>query len=891
MSIYVCGNLVDSKNLWKINDALDTIEASVLGKTTNYYGRNLTIDGNENIYAHFYFDSSANSILKYNTNLILDTSWADAGEISTPGGAMFLGKAKPGGELAVGFSGGINFYNADGSKIWTSSITESYKHPRIDGSTKNVYGFYQSGSIRRVSEFSRLNGTLIREHNLPSGGTSEGTSIVEDRTHFIDPPHLYVHTSHSGVGKLHCFNPETTDNAIWSVTADIVPSPGSGHTIALDSSGYIYIVGSRISGGFGGADYSVMKIDPVDGSILFVFDTGSSALGIAIDGNDNIFVAGSKSGGKCLWKLDTSLVEQGSLSTAVLDTNLRGVGVVPSVTTTTAPPADKTVSKSLVAIGNDQLYYEDSSGSMVQLSDSAGELDVFDYLEAFEAFQKVIIVNGENLKVADFANTCLDLGEGNGLTNPPAKGDVLTQSGSGASMVVDFVRGEEGDENRYIYGYTTTAAAFNVSNTISSNDATATMSPATFTPMSVSEASSAPLWYDYTAYPDIVLSVDKFGQESGTTKSFGSLPSKAYLGCLYRGRVVLSGNPDYPHQWYMSRQANIWDWSYLANDAQTPVAGNNADAGELGDIIRALIPYRDDFLIFGCANSLWLLRGDPAAGGVLAEIDLTVGMFGARSWCFDGDGNLYFWGNNGIYIMPPGFTEIKCLTENVLPNIVSDEAPDPSTHRITMGYDKKRRGILVCITRLEDGSNSNYWYDLRTGGFFPEVYPNECGVYSIFSYDANSKDYADLLLGCRDGYIRKFVDSAKDDDSGDTDTAINSYCVLPITPMGSDGDYEGLLSSLTITTAGGSSGGEFVDTDSVNYELFSADAGEAVLENIIDGDTARESGTITGSGRSNRARKRIRGAYLGIKLSNSNSSETWAIDKVEGNIQQKGRIK
>ena len=62
----------------------------------------------------------------------------------------------------------------------------------------------------------------------------------------------------------------------------------------------------------------------------------------------------------------------------------------------------------------------------------------------------------------------------------------------------------------------------------------------------------------------------------------------------------------------MSRQANIFDWLYSQADAQTPVAGSNADAGELGDTVKALIPYKDDYLIFGCSQTMWLLRGDPA---------------------------------------------------------------------------------------------------------------------------------------------------------------------------------------------------------------------------------------------------------------------------------------
>jgi len=338
-----------------------------------------------------------------------------------------------------------------------------------------------------------------------------------------------------------------------------------------------------------------------------------------------------------------------------------------------SPPVDVFYGKKTVFAGNFEIWYEGATtGSPVELEAATGNINTSKPLAMFEAFQKVIIANGSNLKVIDFINTKIDLGAGNELTKPPAKGDVLTQTTSGATMIVDFVD----PTMRYIYGYVTggtfvTTAGY----TLTSNDGTAKMDPNPAPkPNVVSRATTTPHWYDYTIYPDIVLAANnRYGGAEDAAYTFGSLPAKAYLGCLYRGRVVLSGNPNYPHQWYMSRQADIWDYAYLANDAQSPVVGNNTDAGEVGDIITALISYKDDYLIFGCASSIWVLRGDPAAGGSLDEVDLTVGVFGANSWCFDGDGNLYFWGTNGIYVMPAGFGAVKCLTENTIPNIVNDE--------------------------------------------------------------------------------------------------------------------------------------------------------------------------------------------------------------------------
>lgn len=183
----------------------------------------------------------------------------------------------------------------------------------------------------------------------------------------------------------------------------------------------------------------------------------------------------------------------------------------------------------------------------------------------------------------------------------------------------------------------------------------------------------------------------------------------------------------------MSKTGDPWNWDYASTDPLTAAAGNNADAGETGDIIRALIPYKDDYLIFGCASTIWVLTGDPAQGGKIDEVDLTVGMFGANSWCFDGDGNLYFWGTSGIYKIPLGFRSIECLTAISLPNLVAEQVGGanvtPASHRITMAYDRKRCGILTCITQLSDGDNSNYFYDLKLKGFFPEDYPDECGAY------------------------------------------------------------------------------------------------------------------------------------------------------------------
>ena len=542
--------------------------------------------------------------------------------------------------------------------------------------------------------------------------------------------------------------------------------------------------------------------------------------------------------------------------------------------------------KRLVVAGNNDIWYEDidvAVGTMVELDTSSGVIDTSDNLNMFEAFQKVFIVNGAKLKVADFINTKITV---SALTanRVPAHGDILTQDQTGskyAYMVVDHVN----TARTVIYGYAYYAGeaiAFTTTHDISSNDATGDMDPNPIPNANISAVTVKPHWYDWTVYPTITLSID-----GSTTKSFGSLPNKAYLGCNYRGRTVLSGDPEHPHQWYMSRQMNPWDFAYIANDAQSPVKGGNSDAGEIGDIIRALIPYKDDYLIFGCATSMWFLAGDAAEGGSINELDLTVGIFGANSWCFDGRGNLYFWGTNGIYRTSiPGTPE--CISEIRLPKLVKDELIDPASYRITMAYDRIRAGILVCITKLADGTNSNYFYDLRTKGFFPETYPAQCGAYSLFYYDANNYAYRDLLVGCKDGYIRKFDEAEENDDIGGSEQLIDSHVSFGPLQIASDPKLRGNIAELDLVTAGGSTGSNDVDC-----KIYVGDDAEGIVTRIEAGSAPDLLKVLKAPGRQkgNTIRQKLNGVYAGIQLRNNTLAETWGFEQLLINAKQTGRVK
>jgi len=702
-----------------------------------------------------------------------------------------------------------------------------------------------SGNIYVLDKtLHKYNSNLVKQWDLYiDAPVEEGWSIALTSNGNI----LFSTSSYTG---LYCYTPDK--ELVWYASE----VDGIVNWIVVANDGAIYTIGGS----------KIYKVNS-SGEVLWYVDTPDYLNHGCLGDDDYIYVAAYRTGSTyTIYKFDPG----NKTFTAIADTGDQSSGIIGSGVAPASQVLDKRYSKKLIAVANSQLWYEDTDNAMTVLSDSAtpGELDTSVPLNMVEAFQKIFTANNDNLKVADFGN--IKITTDNVGANPPDRGNVLLGGISGAKMAVDYITSLSGACT--IYGTRTTVATFQNGETVTGTDDDGN---AISFSLSANEV-GPPHWYDWTVY--------------GNDATYGAIPEQASLVTLYRGRLVLAGDNHYPHQWYMSRQGNPWDWQYVANDAQAPVAGGNADAGEIGDIITSLIPYKDDYLIFGCSNTIWFLSGDPASGGSLNELDLTTGIFGAQSWCFDGGGNFYFWGNNGLYKTTiPG--QPQCISQQALPKLVKDEAADPETHRIVMGFDDRRNGILTCIVKTSDGTNSNYFYNLITEGFFPEVYPN--GIFSIFKYNADNPSYQNLLLGSWDGYIRYFNDSKKDDDDGDSDTAIDSYVGFGPLQIVENSKFEGKLIGLIPVTGGGASGGSESDSDNVTCKVFLGKSAEEIIEKLTANSSPNFSRTVIAPGRSktNILRQKLRGVYAGILLENNAISETWSLEKLIVDSKNAGRLK
>jgi len=507
-----------------------------------------------------------------------------------------------------------------------------------------------------------------------------------------------------------------------------------------------------------------------------------------------------------------------------------------------------------------------ANGTMVQLVASVGELDTTDNLEAFGAYGKAIILNGAIKKVFDATNskiTTADIG-----ANPPDFETVLTGGTSGAVMKVDYITSLTGACT--IYGSKKNELMFSNGETVTGLDDGGNAISFTTT---AEVAPTTPHWYNFTPF--------------GNSDTFGALPAKLYIGCLWLGSMFVAGDPDAPYGWAKSHQGNIWDWLYNSDDVQSACTGGDVELGKIQDIIRAFIPCGNDYLIFGCANEMNVMAGDPMQGGSLKRIDGAPGIFGSRSWCLDEFGNLYYYGVGGVYRIQKGITGIQHLTEYRLPKIIHDEAADPTTHRVSLAWDFKRHGLIMAIVNLDTLVNSCYWYERRSDGFYPEQYPEQCSPFSFVYYNSAIAAQRDLLWGCSDGFIRRPDETMKSDDIGCSDEAIDSYITFGPFQLGETLGDDGIIGPVY----GIMGETESITSSNVTYYVYVGDSPEAVMKKVAAG-TYEITGTVYAPGyqRGKKQRRQARGKYAAIRLRNNTADQTWAFEEIEVEITPAGRL-
>lgn len=866
IAFMVGGVRTASKNLWAMQDDGSTIsvaESYDIGTTTNVRAIVQDADGS------YYIATAEKKVYKYNSSMALVTTWGTSGVV-TLGDVIYGLAVDSAGYLAVAHDEydtpdkTLALYDNTGTLVWhkdyqTKLGIELTGACAFDSGGAVVGIGSRSASQPIANRYARADGAQEQGYATAVGG------IYGYGIHVTGGDDIIVATN-TAIPSTIVLKRESDDTLVWTTT---LSENTTSNCMVVDSNDENSFFGcSKIT------TNTLFRLNE-NGTENATYNTGGTfgINGIDFDANGNLITA-------CISGTD----ENGNLGTIrVLDTDFNLLRVyndvsVISVATavvagisfkisTQAPVgAYKTYSRKLVAVSNNKIKYESAADTFTEVSAATNDIDVTKPLDAFELDEKIFIVNKTNLKVLDFGNYKIqtdDIVNAGGHAYPLRK--VIITGAGGAEMWVDYITAIDGAA--YIYGVKLNSTAF-----VDGELVTGTNSDATTVNFNIKSGTTEvdpdpPHWYDWTVY--------------GGSSVYGVMPEAATMGCNWNGSAILAGNPYYPHQWYKFENGNPWNVNWIALDALAPVIGNDADAGETGDLIVGLIPYKDDFLIHGCAGSLWYNVGDPASGGSLLELSLTAGMLGRDAFCWDKNDNLYILGTTGILKIPKGFGPPENLTEETYPNFIKDLAFNSAIHTISMGYDPQRHGIKIYRTTYGDGGNTGWWFDLRKQGLFPESVPTNAAPYCMFYYNSVNPTYTGLLSGCTDGFIRAEDDAETNDDVGDSEAAINSYATFGPIKLGNE-NREGILNSINVITTGSRVGTELIDSSKLVCKVWTGLASDDIYEGFKLNTSPKLAAVISAPGRNRGGgiRRPVRGVYCGVRIENETLDETWGLEEI-----------
>ncbi len=419
----------------------------------------------------------------------------------------------------------------------------------------------------------------------------------------------------------------------------------------------------------------------------------------------------------------------------------------------------------LIASANSNLYYESTYGWLTAVSTNLTLRD--DVL--LSSCQ-----SGQKLYIADYGDSPAEGTDGTvaGTTFDDVAGKNWSTLGVDAHDMVVVISDVTG---------TAVAGTYKIQ-TVSTT--TLTLTSAAGTGNCTYKIQRAPKIYDPAANTLTIM-----------TATTGQVPTGCPLICHYVDRIVMAGEEDNSHVWYMSRVANELDWDYSQTDSQRAVAGTASTAGTPGTTITALVPFSDDYLLIACRDSLWRLRGDPAFEGSLDSLSRTVGIIGAKSWCWGPTGELVFLSLDGLYILPPGGDSYPVsLSRETLPQEFLNINPD--TTIALLEYDNQSRGVHIYLSGTESNTRYHWWLDWNRKTFWTvsidEAYDPTCTCV----IQSTAIEDSCVLLGCRDGSLRRFSNLA----STDCGTVYESYVLIGPLPLASDG-MVGVLASMDTTIA------------------------------------------------------------------------------------------
>jgi len=328
---------------------------------------------------------------------------------------------------------------------------------------------------------------------------------------------------------------------------------------------------------------------------------------------------------------------------------------------------------------------------------------------------------------------------------------------------------------------------------------------------------------DYNVYRPLFIENDADGEVFPYRADIGEIPPRCKLIETWRGRIVLARDPEDPHNWHMSKAGDAYNWNQFPANVQatTAISGNNSpQVGLIPDIVNAVVPYNDDLLLFGGDHSLYRLTGDPMAGGSIDLVSDVTGMSFGRPWVKDPDGRLFFVGSRGgVYVMNPFTGAVDRISRHRVERSLQDI--DFELYHTKLVWNYREEGLHVFLLPYGSGGTlvSHWFWDEKNDAWWEDKYGITADTTrqptAALLYDADDPDDRIVLLGSEDGFLRKWDETARDDDG----LAIDAFVTIgPLIPASSGREFRFRRLNVVLDSA----------QQGVNYELYTSDTPDKI---------------------------------------------------------------
>jgi len=296
-----------------------------------------------------------------------------------------------------------------------------------------------------------------------------------------------------------------------------------------------------------------------------------------------------------------------------------------------------------------------------------------------------------------------------------------------------------------------------------------------------------------------------------------------------------------------------------------------------------MIPYSDTYMVIGGPTSIYVMRGDPKAGGSIDLISNQVGILGPQSWAQGPDGTIYFMSRHGLYKLQPGGLPDPMTLGRVNQTLAQI---DLTVYQFNLAWNGDDDTLWIVAVPLAQGTPQLVMvWDSKLDSFWIDNYPAAMGPACIAAVTGTGGALVGanrriLLVGGWDSYVRT-PDANNFNDDG---SAINTNIRFAPLKLG-DGDSLGKVNAARFEW-GMNVGGGFL----VNYDYFVANQPQEAANPLA---VSAHTGSFTPSGGyQSLDRTRVRGGAFCLQLSKTGAlGNTWSFESALLEVTGGGRMR